>query len=84
VSTDVAPRRRVGDWGTLEAGRNDFAVVGEVDEFGSGGFGIVVKQVVRWLRGRLATLRRWGRVGGNGLLLIGSSGCGYRVMELCE
>jgi hypothetical protein len=36
----------------------------------------VVKHVDRWLRGRLTTLRRFGRVGGNGLLLIGSSGCG--------
>jgi hypothetical protein len=42
-------------WGTLEAGRNDFAVVGEVDEFGRGGFGFVVKQVDRWLTGRLTT-----------------------------
>jgi hypothetical protein len=71
-------------WGTLEAGWDDLAVVGEVDEFGRGGFGFVVKQVDRRLRGRLTTLRRWGRVGGNGLVLIGKSRCSCRLLELCE
>jgi hypothetical protein len=61
---------------------NDFAVVGEFDELGRGGFGFVVKHVDRWLKGRLTTLRRWGRVGGNGLLLIGGRGCGCRLLDL--
>jgi hypothetical protein len=30
-------------WGTFEPGRNDFVVVGEVDELGHSGFGFVVK-----------------------------------------
>jgi hypothetical protein len=30
-------------WGTFEPGRDDFAVVGEVDELGRGGFGFIVK-----------------------------------------
>jgi hypothetical protein len=60
------------------------AVVGEVDELGRGGIGFVVKHGYRWLRGRLTTLRRWGRVGGNGLMLINSSGCARRLLELCE
>jgi hypothetical protein len=47
-------------WGTFEASMNEFAVVGEIDELGSGGFGFVVKLVDRWLKGRLTTLRRWG------------------------
>jgi hypothetical protein len=71
-------------WGTFEAGRNDFAVVGEVDEIGRGGFGFVVEQVDRRLRGCLTTLRRLGRVGGNGLLLIRKSRCGCRLLELGE
>jgi hypothetical protein len=45
--------------GTFEAGRDDFAVVSEVDEIGRGGVGFDVKQVDRWLMGRLTTLRRW-------------------------
>jgi hypothetical protein len=61
---------------------NDFAGVGEVDELGRGGFGFVGKHVDRRLMGRLTTLRRWGRVGGSGLLLICSSGCGCLLLEL--
>jgi hypothetical protein len=34
--------------------------------------------------GRLTTLRRWCRVGGNGLMLICSSRCGNWCLELCE
>jgi hypothetical protein len=45
-------------WGKFDPGTDDFAVVGKVDELGRGGFGFVVKQVDRWLRGRLTTLRR--------------------------
>jgi hypothetical protein len=68
----------------FEPRRNDFAVVGEVDKPGRGGFGFVVKQVDRWLTGCLITLRRLGRVGGNWLLLICSSGCGTWLLELRE
>jgi hypothetical protein len=62
---------------------NHFAVIGEVDELGNGGFGFVVKQVDRWLKGRLTTLRLR-RVGGNGLLSICRSWCCCRLLELRE
>jgi hypothetical protein len=64
---------------------NDFAVVGVVDKLGRGRFGFVVKQVDRGLLwGRLTTLRRWCRVGGDGLLWICSSGGGSWCLELGE
>jgi hypothetical protein len=67
---------------TFEADIDDFAVVGEVGEFGRSWFELVVKQVNRVLKGRLTTLRRWCRVGGNGLLLVFIGGCGCRWVEL--
>jgi hypothetical protein len=68
----AVPRRRVG---TFEPGGDDFAVVGEVDDLGRGWFGFVVKLIERWLVGRLTTLLRWCRVGGDGMLMICSSKC---------
>jgi hypothetical protein len=40
-------------WGAFEPGTDDFSVVGEVDEFGRGWFGFVVKQVDGGLWGAL-------------------------------
>jgi hypothetical protein len=57
-------------WGAFHAGRNDFSVRGEVDELGLEKLGVVVKQVDRWLLGRLTTLNRNGRARGNGHPLI--------------
>jgi hypothetical protein len=51
-------------------------------ELGLGWSGIVLQHADRWLRGLLTTLRRYSRVGGNGMLFTRSSGCGTRCMAL--
>jgi hypothetical protein len=60
---------------------NDFAVIGEVDDFGLRKFKLVVEHVDRWLMGRRITLRRWCRVGGDGLMSTRSSGCSVSTLN---
>jgi hypothetical protein len=60
--------------GMFQAGRDDFALGGKVDELGLVKLGVVVHDVDMWLMGPFTTLNRNGRVRGNGLLLI----CGHR------